>query len=187
MAAPSRESRFWFALLCALCLALSGASVAYAEPGARFERVANSSGDEPDYTTDEDVDFARRFQQALRDDDRQWIVDRVWWRGLFVNANGVTRIIKSRKQILKEFNAIFIPEVKQALLNDDVSYYSQFYKSLFWIQSSGDPYAEAGFVVVCADRVDGSCRSNEYYLNNVIYDTRPVDRDGQPKTNSPSP
>jgi hypothetical protein len=134
--------------------------------------TANGASKEPDsaeeneffVTTDDDIAFVERFQQAIREDDRQWIVERTRV-GFGLLTNGQDRTFKSKRELLRRFDEIYTPEVRAAILATPLRHLRKSWRNLLFLRASEDSPLIT-IAILCAPP-PVNCRETAYAINSV--------------------
>jgi hypothetical protein len=146
----------------ALALHLVGAETVAAETAD--PATQKTAEDKFDWTSDGDIAFVERFQQAIREDDRQWIADHTKV-GFGLLTNGQDRTFKSKRELLQHFDEIYTPEVRAAILATPLQELRTSWRSLLFLQPSDD--APLITVVVWCTIKRKGCGDEIHEINSV--------------------
>jgi hypothetical protein len=146
----------------ALALHLVGAETVAAETAD--PATQKTAEDKFDWTSDGDIAFVERFQQAIREDDRQWIVEHTKI-GFALFVRGKKTTMHSQAEFTRHFDEIYTPAVRDAILANPLQELRTSWRSLLFLSGPNDSPLIT-IAVSCARRPIG-CKEETYEINSV--------------------
>jgi hypothetical protein len=151
-----------FACFAVAWLTVSPSAAETEKPAGQQEQQRDSN----DFTTDEDVAFALRFQQAIREGDRKWIVERTR-NGFGFFTHGKWKSIKTRADMLRRFDEIYPPAARESIAAANLKPFRD-YRDLLFLNATGTGGPLITVIVSCYPQ-PYPCETENYLFNSITY------------------
>jgi hypothetical protein len=157
-----RTKRLFFRslLLCASLLLIAPRSFAADAPVAQQKQPGDA------ITVEADINFMLRFEQAVREDDKQWIAHNS--RSPFsLIINGKLRRFETQSSIIRHFDEIYLPPVKRAVLTAELADIRS-NNGLLMVPGESPPTVLITVLPLCEPEPVG-CAKETYLINSITY------------------